>query len=181
MADESDHIGQQEIEELLEQARGAAGQSPGESPAAEQAEYGAVKQDEIDSLLSKAEAAAAPTGAAQTAVAPPAPPPVAPSPPKPNQAGDDVQFLLDQAQQAIASVDQPVSGGQGLAPFQLQDFTGSTPNDEKATFDLMRDVELDVQIELGRTNMYLDEVLRLRRGAVVALDKIGRASCRERV
>ena len=40
------------------------------------------------------------------------------------------------------------------------------------TLDLMRDVELDVQIELGRTNMYLDEVLRLRRGCVVALDKL---------
>jgi len=33
-------------------------------------------------------------------------------------------------------------------------------------------VELDLRIELGRTQMYLEDVLQLRRGAVVALDKL---------
>jgi flagellar motor switch protein FliN/FliY len=89
-----------------------------------------------------------------------------------HRQGDDVQFLLDQAEEALASVDQPVASSPGIAPFQLHDFSGAPPSEEKATLDLMRDVELDVQIELGRTSMFLDEVLRLRRGSVVALDKL---------
>ena len=39
-------------------------------------------------------------------------------------------------------------------------------------FDLVRDVELTVKIELGRVRMRLDEVLRLGRGAVVELDRL---------
>ena len=36
----------------------------------------------------------------------------------------------------------------------------------------MQDVHLDVTIELGRTHMYLQDVLRLKKGAVVPLDKL---------
>ena len=43
---------------------------------------------------------------------------------------------------------------------------------ETATLDLIRDVELDLKIELGRTQMYLEDVLKLRRGSVVPLDKL---------
>ncbi|MFH1745726.1 MAG: flagellar motor switch protein FliN [Planctomycetota bacterium] len=38
--------------------------------------------------------------------------------------------------------------------------------------DLLDDVELDVRIELGRTQMYIEDVLRLSKGAVVELDKL---------
>ena len=38
--------------------------------------------------------------------------------------------------------------------------------------DVLRDVELTVKIELGRTRMRLDEVLRLGQGAVVELDRL---------
>jgi flagellar motor switch protein FliN len=37
---------------------------------------------------------------------------------------------------------------------------------------LLRDVELELKIELGRTQMYLEEVLALRKGSVVPLDKL---------
>jgi len=37
---------------------------------------------------------------------------------------------------------------------------------------LLRDVNLDVKIELGRTRMVVDDVLRLSEGAVVELDKL---------
>jgi flagellar motor switch protein FliN/FliY len=36
----------------------------------------------------------------------------------------------------------------------------------------MRDVELDLTIELGRTHMQLEDVLKLKQGAVVPLDKL---------
>ena len=59
-----------------------------------------------------------------------------------------------------------------IKPFQLKDFSGAPASKEVATLALVRDVELDVKIELGRTQMYLDDVLRLHKGSVVPLDKL---------
>jgi flagellar motor switch protein FliN/FliY len=84
-----------------------------------------------------------------------------------------VELLLAQAEQALASVDQPLDAAiDGLKPFNLEDFAGSPATSDKATLDLLRDVELDLKIELGRTKMHLEEVLLLRRGSVVPLDKL---------
>jgi flagellar motor switch protein FliN/FliY len=57
-------------------------------------------------------------------------------------------------------------------PFRLVDFAGAPASTESATLDLIRDVELDLRIELGRTHMYLEDVLKLCKGAVVPLDKL---------
>jgi flagellar motor switch protein FliN/FliY len=38
--------------------------------------------------------------------------------------------------------------------------------------ELMRDVQLDMTIELGRTHMHLEDVLKLKQGSVVPLDKL---------
>ncbi len=87
--------------------------------------------------------------------------------------GDDIGFLLSKAEQAIASVDQPADPAvSGISPFQLRDFSSAPASGEKATIELLKDVDLDVRIELGRTQMYLEDVLKLRRGAVVPLEKL---------
>jgi flagellar motor switch protein FliN/FliY len=94
-------------------------------------------------------------------------------PPSSSNVGDDVQFLLNQAQQAIASVEQPVEPSlAGLAPFELKDLAGAPASGEKATLELLSDVDLDLRIELGRTQMYLEDVLKLKRGSVVTLNKL---------
>jgi flagellar motor switch protein FliN/FliY len=180
MADDPEPIGQQEIDELLQQAKQAAQQSS--APSSEPRDYSGMQQDEVHSLLRDGGAAPGEVQAtgAQAAVSSPAAassdlPTMAPPQSTPSgagSAGDDVQFLLDQADQALASVDETVGGDEGLAPFQYKDFTGSPPSEDKATLDLLRDVELDVKIELGRTDMYLEDILKLRRGSVVALDKL---------
>ena len=73
----------------------------------------------------------------------------------------------------MASVDQPVETNiADLRPFDLEDFVGSPASTEAATLDLVRDVELNLKIELGRTHMYLEDVLQLRKGSVVPLDKL---------
>ena len=59
-----------------------------------------------------------------------------------------------------------------MTSFRLQEFAGAPASSETATLDLIRDVELDLKIELGRTQMYLEDVLKLRKGAVVPLDKL---------
>ncbi|MBN2445931.1 MAG: flagellar motor switch protein FliN [Phycisphaerae bacterium] len=41
-----------------------------------------------------------------------------------------------------------------------------------SAMDLLDDVELNVKIELGRTEMYIEDVLQLGMGSVVELDKL---------
>jgi len=85
----------------------------------------------------------------------------------------DVELLLNKAEQALESIDQPAEAAlPGLKSFEFQDFAGTAANSESATLELMRDVQLDLTIELGRTYMHLEEVLQLKRGAVVPLDKL---------
>jgi len=86
----------------------------------------------------------------------------------------DIELLLNQAEQALASVNAPSKTPDELPikPFKLQDFAGTPASTEAASLDLIRDVELDLKIELGRTQMHLEDVLRLRKGSVVPLDKL---------
>lgn len=86
----------------------------------------------------------------------------------------DVEYLLNRAEQALQSIDSE-SGSQapaGTTTFQFQEFVGAARSTEGATFELLSDVELDLKIELGRTHMQLEDVLKLRKGSVVPLDKL---------
>jgi flagellar motor switch protein FliN/FliY len=182
MPDGSERVGQHEIEELLKQAKAAAPKpSPpaAGSPALDQAEVESLLarsaasprttseptllgQGEIESLLSQAPPKAAPLGGAGAASR------------EETLAQGDIEFLLNQAQEALASVDAPRNAGPlaGIAPFKLEEFAGTPATTEVATIELIRDVELNLKIELGRTQMYLEDVLKLRKGSVVPLDKL---------
>lgn len=86
---------------------------------------------------------------------------------------DDIELLLRKAEQALASIDEPAESlPSGVQTFNFQDFAGAAPNTDAATLELMRDVQLDLTIELGRTHMQLEDVLKLKQGAVVPLDKL---------
>jgi flagellar motor switch protein FliN/FliY len=162
MAGPADNIGD-DIEELLRQAQEAAGRSFGATGGG---------QAPVDSSASPPQRTSepAPRHSATTSVAPP---PTRSSAAAQRRGGDDIQLLLSQAEQALASADDPVDPAiAGISPFQFPEFSGTPPSSEKATLELLRDVELDLRIELGRTEMYLEDVLKLRRGAVVSLDKL---------
>ena len=88
-------------------------------------------------------------------------------------AAKSAEGLLDRAQQALASVDAPSAAlPPGMRPFEFRSLSGRPPSTDSATLDLLRDVQLDLKIELGRTHMQLEEVLQLKTGAVVTLDKL---------
>ena len=176
MAD-GEKISQDEIEQLLMQAQQVAGHKPPPiAPAAPATGGGTIGQSEIENLLKQGPAArSAPAAQAHAATATAVAPSRAAAPvaAKPSKVGDDIQFLLNQAEQAIASVDQPIDPAiAGIQPFEFRDFGGSPASGDKATLELLRDVDLQVRIELGRTQMYLEDVLKLKRGAVVPLDKL---------
>ena len=196
MAD--DQLGQDDIEKLLAEAQQAGGGDAPAPPPADSEEAATpspptasppaastppksatLDQAELDAMLASA------------ASSPPTPPPSSPPPassaaPTPaappaasaaSQDGDvvsqsDIELLLNQAEQAIASIETPVELPPGVLPFSLDDFGGTPASTEAATLELVRDVQLDLKIELGRTHMHLEDVLRLQQGAVVPLDKL---------
>lgn len=80
--------------------------------------------------------------------------------------------LLDEAQQALSALDEPAPLPPGVQAFEFKDLASGTAANEAASLDLLRDVQLDLKIELGRTHMQLEDVLRLKQGAVVTLDKL---------
>lgn len=176
MADESDKIGQDEIEELLRQAQASIADSPAAKP--ETAGESPLERDEVEALLQseaakgakaypRHETAAASKGGVATASR------SAAATLSDALQGSDMELLLRNAQAALASVNDPNDDlPDGISPYQLAELSGTPASTEKATLDLLRDVELDLKIELGRTHMYLEDVLKLRRGSVVPLDKL---------
>lgn len=88
-------------------------------------------------------------------------------------SASDIEALLKQAEDALATADAPAGAAAEPAnKFQLPNLTSSANSGEGASLDLIHDVELDLRIELGRTHMYLEDLLKLRKGAVVTLDKL---------
>lgn len=60
----------------------------------------------------------------------------------------------------------------GTIPFELADLGRATVGGGPGSIDLLRDVQLRVKIELGRTRMAVQDVLKLGEGSVVELDKL---------
>jgi len=190
MADDSEQVGQDEIEALLKQAQDAGGTA--ETPAAPTdapTNDVAVDQSEIEALLSGA-APAPPAGdvavdqseieallSGTAAPGPPAAAPVGAAASSPEVSQNDIELLLNKAEEALASVDQESDPSASVMPagvrnFEFQKFSGTAANTDSSTLELMRDVQLDMTIELGRTHMHLEDVLQLKRGTVVPLDKL---------
>jgi flagellar motor switch protein FliN/FliY len=66
----------------------------------------------------------------------------------------------------------PIAERAPTAPFAAPEFEPTEAGDAVAGLDLLDDVELRVTVELGRTEMYIEDVLRLGAGSVVELDKL---------
>ena len=56
--------------------------------------------------------------------------------------------------------------------FDLPNFQQVLQDAQVSSIDLLRDVELNVKIELGRSRMLVEDVLKLGEGSVVELDKL---------
>lgn len=69
---------------------------------------------------------------------------------------------------AAAALESPVA----LDDIELPNLQQVMREAQVSSIDLLRDVELNVKIELGRTRMLVDDVLKLGEGSVVELDKL---------
>lgn len=83
--------------------------------------------------------------------------------------GNEPQSVDDQpdADSTAPAAEQPEQ-----TPFNLEEFgPASGQQSGRAGMGLLSDVALNVKIELGRTRMYVEDVLRLNPNSVVELDK----------
>lgn len=91
------------------------------------------------------------------------------------QPAADAAEALDAAQSVIGElakeVDQAAMNGQPV-PVELPSFGENASGLQTRALELLSDVNLQVKIELGRTRMLVEDVLRLGEGAVVELDKL---------
>jgi len=136
-----------------------------------------LSQEDIDAALN--EAGLNKPAAPAAAPASPQPPPAAAAP-QVDQAGRPFDPFASAMAEAIASeTGSPAKPAappvEGTAPVDLPDFAGG--NGKATTLELdklqmLEDVQLQVRIELGRTRMLVQDVLRLDQGSVVELDKL---------
>lgn len=88
-----------------------------------------------------------------------------------SRSSQDSESLLQQAENGLREVEDSLRGPK-VQKYRLEELIGEGGPPEKVSMDLLRDVTLDLKIELGRTRMNLDEILQLRKGSVVTLDKL---------
>ena len=116
--------------------------------------------------------------------------------PAPEAAGDDApteaeQAALDAVVQAVRETQQaadeganpegeptppqagaPAPAGGDPAAFAYDELGDGASAEDSSDVELLHDVNLNVSIELGRTRMYVEDVLKLGEGSVVELDKL---------
>lgn len=87
----------------------------------------------------------------------------------------DPETVVDQTRDAVGQLAEEAAtaaaGSVGAAPVDLPDFGDGTDSGLPSGINMLGDVDLDVRIELGRTRMLVDDVLRLSPESVVELDK----------
>lgn len=100
----------------------------------------------------------------------------------PKETSDEAEDLaaaaLKAAQEAVSGLDddEPEAAAapaeSGATAVSMPDFDPGKLADAPEAIDMLSDVNLDVTIELGRTRMFVEDVLKLAEGAVVELDKL---------
>lgn len=100
-----------------------------------------------------------------------------PAPQTPNantasEAAAMAEAALAAAQSAVSNLNSGAAAGATPSPFEPQPLTKPAAAAAPKGIDLLSDVNLNVKIELGRTRMLVEDVLKLSDGAVVELDKL---------
>lgn len=103
-----------------------------------------------------------------------------PIPPTPNTKPADAPTTVEAALAALTAAQAAVSDlnqashnpGATPKPFEPVPLTKPASAALPKGIDLLSDVNLNVKIELGRTRMLVEDVLKLADGAVVELDKL---------
>jgi len=115
-----------------------------------------LTQTDLDALLSAAEMSDAPASDA------------------PEQKRGRDQGIKGSRDQGAESggAHEPAAAQVDTQPVRLPDFSDEQAVNAERDISVLRDVNLKVHIELGRTRMYIEDVLKLTEGSVVELDNL---------
>jgi flagellar motor switch protein FliN/FliY len=83
-----------------------------------------------------------------------------------------IDELLKQANFEDPSAFTSAGGPLPTTAFEMPDFQQAIQDSPVSSIELLKDVDLDVKIELGRSRMLVEDVLKLVEGSVVELDKL---------
>lgn len=143
---------------------------------------GLLSQDDINAALAEAGLDVPQMGDSGAGSPPAAAPPVDTRVDATGRPFDEVAAAMaeaienEKAAAAAAAVAAPPEPGplpSNASVFQIPELDSRVASGTLAEgIDLLRDVELNVKIELGRSRMLVDDVLRLGEGSVVELDKL---------
>jgi flagellar motor switch protein FliN/FliY len=110
--------------------------------------------------------------AAKTMQMPPAGEPDAAVSAKASAADEAAEAEMMAMMNKAAAPGQPAAPGPQTTAFNMPSFAAGEGAQTPTGLDLLGDVQLHVKIELGRTKMLVEDVLRLGEGSVVELDKL---------
>ncbi|SMO81505.1 flagellar motor switch protein FliN [Gracilimonas mengyeensis] len=86
--------------------------------------------------------------------------------------GSLLHFEDEQEQENKEGTPQEVVSGKYINFEDFDDNTPSLENGDGNSMDLLKDVEMDVSVELGRIELPLGKVLQLAKGSVIELEKL---------
>ena len=171
-----DLLSPDEIEALLKQAQG---NSPPAPPPQEQASESTSNENmlnpaEIEQMMGQA------TGGNPGDQSSPVTPSINPQNTQSQAEFQHAERLISQAEADLAAAIAPnlsrphmMRENQETTDFPFQQFGVKPPsNDRKLELEALQDVELDLRIELGRTHLLIEEILKFQSGTVVPLDKL---------
>ena len=88
---------------------------------------------------------------------------------------DQVTDWAEQSDMAIELLDDDgpsIASEDTVELMEFEPLPGDEVNGEGAGIDMLLDINLNVSVELGRTNMTIGEVLALRSSSIIELDKL---------
>lgn len=195
VASDDDFMNSGDIQKMLAQAQAGLPKAGGAQPKApappSAADNNLIDTNELEALLNAGAAPKADSNLlnpndieALFSGAGAASPPPTPSKPKPTadkKPSKRAEQMLDRVESGIEAMLREDRSGRsnvsqnatGAKPFELAEFPDSGSSSQRAYhLGTLDDVELDLHIELGRAELLIDEVLSLKEGAVVPLDKM---------
>ena len=83
-------------------------------------------------------------------------------------AGGNMEALLCNDETGGAGQERKQEG----SPYEFNHLSNSSTNPSAENIDFILDIPLEISVELGRTKMLVDELLKLAQGSVIELSKI---------
>ncbi|MEE9293421.1 MAG: flagellar motor switch protein FliN [Phycisphaerae bacterium] len=173
---DSGELSQADIDAALQGATGGAGSTDASATAGDSskdtAKAASSPQDEIDALLAAAEQGAEPQADADVRLDSMGRPFDEAAAAMAAAMAESAESSADPQQPAEGEQTKPATEGAMTQPVELPDFAAGSTGADVHDISILRDVNLRVQIELGRTRMYIEDVLKLGEGSVVELDNL---------